>query len=134
MFKVYATDGAGNLAITIFNNRYAYDGLKLEEEYLLYGKVGGNFVMREMNSPLILEAGGDLTMQPVYPLTEGLTSKMVITNQKEALSMVTGGAYEPLPKEILEQYQLCSFNFALQNIHFPVDRFSLGLAPQAAGV
>lgn len=53
---------------------------------------------------------------------------MVITNQKEALSMVTGGAYEPLPKEILEQYQLCSFNFALQNIHFPVDRFSLGLA------
>lgn len=128
LFKVYATDGAGNLAITIFNNRYAYDGLKLEEEYLLYGKVGGNFVMREMNSPLILEAGGDLTMQPVYPLTEGLTSKMVITNQKEALSMVTGGAYEPLPKEILEQYQLCSFNFALQNIHFPVDWFSLGLA------
>lgn len=128
LFKVYAADGSANLVITIFNNRYAYEGLKLEQEYLLYGKVGGNFVMREMNSPLVLQAADDLTMQPVYPLTEGLTSKMVITNQREALGMATGGAHEPLPKYILEKYRLCSFNYALQMIHFPKDSYALGLA------
>ena len=119
LYKVFVTDGGADLAITIFNNKYGYQALKLEQEYYFYGKIGGNFVRREMNAPMVLPAGEPITMQPVYPLTEGLTSKMVITNQKEALRLVQQRPLEFLPRDLIETYDLCSWAEALQLIHFP---------------
>lgn len=128
LYKVFVTDGISDMVITIYNNKYAYMGLELDHDYLFYGKISGNFVRKEMNSPLVLPPEGQLTMQPIYPLTEGLTSKMIITNQKEALSYATKEAWEPLPKWILEQYHLCGWNYAMQQIHFPKNKFECAIA------
>ena len=41
LFKVYVTDGEGQLTVTIFNNIYAYQALELEHTYCFYGKITG---------------------------------------------------------------------------------------------
>lgn len=128
LYKAYVTDGVANLMVTIFNNKYAYMALELDKEYLFYGKISGNSLRREMSNPQIFSSDQGLTMQPVYPLTEGLTNKMVVTNQKEALRLFSNAALELLPKSILEEYQLSSFSYAMQQIHFPQDEYTLSLA------
>lgn len=128
LFKVFVTDGVADLVVTIFNNKYAYMALELDKTYLLHGKIGGNSLRREMSSPLVIADDQELTMRPVYRLTEGLTNKMITTNQEEAISIATVEAFEPLPRFILEKYELCGWNYAIQRIHFPPNGHELELA------
>ena len=116
--KVRATDFGGELYITFFNAKYSVEALELNKEYIFYGEISkkrnGN---AEMNTPLVFspEEGGFL---PRYPLTEGLSSKMISTQMKEALSAASG-VEDVLSTEIREKYGLCSKEYALRNIHFP---------------
>ena len=81
LYKVIATDDSGNnITITLYNNRFAYEALELEEEYLFSGKVNGNMVRREMNTPLFIRADSQNVLKPVYRLTEGITSNIISAN------------------------------------------------------
>ena len=60
-------------------------------------------------------------LQPVYSLTEGLSQNLVRQAMHNALSAFDDKIYEPMPKEIMSEFSLCSYNFALENIHFPKD-------------
>lgn len=73
----------------------------------------------------VQQAGG---LIPVYPLTQGLSSKMISANIAQALQMADRKIPDPLPAFLRQQYQLCHLHFALQNIHFPADRESAQLA------
>lgn len=54
VFKVWAVDPDGTeLLLTFFNSKFTVDKLRVEEEYVFYGKVTGSLLRREMNSPLI---------------------------------------------------------------------------------
>lgn len=128
IFKVLATDGESNFTITIFNNKYMYDMLRLEKEYIFYGKMQGNLVRKEMVSPIYIEADREITMQPVYRLTEGLNSKMIAENVQEALNRSLDELVDPLPSDLRQENQLCGLHYALQNIHFPKDSFALEIA------
>lgn len=75
LFKVYVTDGEGQLTVTIFNNIYAYQALELEHTYCFYGKITGGLLRREMNSPQVLDPDRESAIRPVYPLTQGLTTR-----------------------------------------------------------
>lgn len=128
IFKVFVTDGEMQLAITIFNSKYVYDKLQLENEYIFYGKVTGNSHRKEMLTPQFTNYGQDLTMQPIYSLTEGLSNKMVSDNVKIALDLFKDNLTEPLPNYIVEQNELCDNRFAIEQIHFPKDDIALDIA------
>ena len=85
VYKVQIADASGSATITFFNGKYTVDALKLDQEYLFYGKVSGTFLRRELSSPLVipLEEGGKLF--PIYPLTAGLSSRMISSTSLEAL-------------------------------------------------
>ena len=61
------------------------------------------------------------TLQPVYPLTAGLTNNMVTKAMKQALDEIVL-AREFLPKELRLHYRLAEYNYALRGIHFPIDK------------
>ncbi|MDY4190591.1 MAG: ATP-dependent DNA helicase RecG [Oscillospiraceae bacterium] len=119
LFKVLVTDGSADLYLTFFNARYTVSALKTEEEYLFYGRMGGKFTRREMASPLVISPEGEEAFSPVYPLTEGLTSRSVGANIRQALSLLEGRIPETLPPALRERFGLCGLEEALRCVHLP---------------
>ena len=119
LYKLLATDGADDLKITVFNSQYLFDSLKIGEKYIFYGKVGGNLLTKEMSSPLILSALSEEKIQPVYPLTAGLTQNILRNCLKNALSLISEDEVEILPKDVLDRVGLMPEQEALKLIHFP---------------
>ncbi len=60
------------------------------------------------------------SMQPVYPLTEGVSNKLLIRLIGQALDGVDLSR-EFLPDPVRRKYKLAEYNFALRQIHFPKD-------------
>ena len=122
--KVRATDMERDLLITFFNGKYTVDALEIGEEYIFYGDFTRRMTGGEMNSPVVIktEESGFL---PQYPLTEGLSSKMVSAQMKTALENCGNLIKETLSTDIMEKYDLCSKAEAIRNIHFPSDEKAL---------
>lgn len=128
IYKAVLTDDESDITIIIYNSEFAFNKLAEGEEYILYGKVTGNLIRKEISSPIILSADIPDKIQPVYSLTEGLTQSLVRTTVQNALKYLDGEIYETIPKEIAAARGLCSLNFALENIHYPKDFLSLSIA------
>lgn len=60
-------------------------------------------------------------MQPVYPLTAGLSNHTVMKAVKQALENLPLER-EILPEHIRMKYHLAEYNYALRGIHFPEDK------------
>lgn len=119
IYKAILTDFESDITIVIYNSEYLFNKLVEGESYLLNGKVTGNFVRKEISSPIILPETIEEKIQPVYSLTDGLTQSLLQVTVKNALKVFDDNFYEPLPKWILNKYQLCTLQYAMKNIHFP---------------
>lgn len=117
--KAAATDGTDDILVVVYNNIYGFQALKEGETYYMYGKVTGNFLRKEITSPVYISAAEKVLIQPVYPLTQGLSVNMVRTNMRQAIQLMKNDPFETLPQEILDRYELCPLMYALENIHFP---------------
>ena len=129
LYKFTAADDSGEMQVTLFNNRYAAQKIRAGETYLFYGMLTANFLRREMASPQIEPAEDGERIRPVYPQTEGLSSRVIAGAVANALDRL-GGALEedPLPEGLREEYGLCPRAFALRSIHFPPDHAALAEA------
>ena len=121
IYKAVLTDFESDITITIYNSEFMFNKLIEGESYLLYGRITGNFLRKEIASPTILSESVEEKIQPVYALTEGLSLSLVQNAMKNALKVLDEFIYEPMPKHILSEYNLCSLHYALKNIHFPKD-------------
>lgn len=128
LFKVIVTDGVSDMAVTFFNAGYTVDALEAGAEYVFYGKVGGRLTRREMSAPMVLRYDPAQRFLPVYPLTAGLSSRMIAGNAAQALELIRDEVTDPLPAPFRARFQLCHSIFALQNIHRPTDENALEVA------
>lgn len=119
MFRVIVTDGESQLVLVFYNTPYTWQAMKPGEEYLLYGKITGGFLRREMHTPQVQRAEGAMLLQPVYPQTTGLTSAMIRTNVQRALQYLDREQIETLPAALRSGYGLMSLPDALRKIHRP---------------
>ncbi len=119
VYKIMVTDGENDLTVTIFNSKYMAQALEIDREYVFHGKMSGNFLRKEMTAPIFVPYREKMEMQPIYPLTEGLTNKMVQNTMESALQLMAESDYDPLPADLIEACDLCSFSYAIQQIHFP---------------
>lgn len=119
LYKTEITDGSGIMGITIFNSKFAAEKLTVGEEYLFFGKVTGNLYRKEMNSPEIEPAEGADRIRPIYPQTQGLTSKVIERLIKTALNACRDELQDPIPLWLREKYCLMGLADAIENIHFP---------------
>ncbi|MBQ9899309.1 MAG: ATP-dependent DNA helicase RecG [Ruminococcus sp.] len=122
--KAAATDGIDDILIVVYNNVYGFQALKEGGTYYMYGKVTGNFLRREISSPVYIGAEERVLIQPIYRLTQGLSVNMIRTNMRQALNMMKAEPFETLPQDIMQRYDLPPLMWALENIHFPADEMS----------
>ncbi len=129
LYQFTVHDGENEIAITLFNNRFAAEKIRLRKPFLFYGTVSGNFLRREMTSPQIEPADGGGKIRPLYPLTAGLSSRMVETAVRAAMQQAEPTLWEdPLPTALRQQYNLISRREAWETIHFPTDMATVAKA------
>ena len=105
------------LYITLFNNKYLAEKLRVGEEYIFYGRVDGGFSVKQMASPDI-EPLQNAAIRPVYRATEGMPSRMTAALVQSALKFA-GSIPETLPPALIDEFELMPRGDALKNIHFP---------------
>ncbi len=118
IYKVHAMDSKKNpFSLIFFNDIYSFRALNIEQTYLFFGKIDGDALSRKIINPKII-SDSQAGLIPIYPLTAGLTSKMISSNIKQAIKLVDKNQ-DNLPKNLTDKYKLNSFKTAIQNIHFP---------------
>ena len=113
--KLTVTDGTGNIFITWFNHDWLFKDFDLNAEYTYFGKPAVSGGRLCVSNPVIVK---DNKIEPVYPLTAGLTQNVFRAVMENCVPYANLAA-ESLPSEIREQHTLCGIEYALSNIHFP---------------
>ncbi len=122
LYKFIAEDTSGKMQVTLFNQKYLAERLRYDREYLFYGKLSGDYFIRQMSSPEIQEVGF-CGIEPIYPASKTLSSKTLERLIKTALQEVS--LDETLNTEVRQSNFLCDINTAIRNIHFPMSKEGL---------
>ncbi len=137
-----AKDSSGEIQLIWFNMHYIKKNLKVGETYLISGKIGTSgqetaiIVPRmEKNKVKNLHMG---RIVPVYPQTEGISSRWLRTRINDVLAEIESGSLgedikEFLPQELIEKYNHINLKKALKNIHFPKNQDMLNKARARIG-
>lgn len=128
IYKSGISDGEEIMELTIFNNKYAAEALKEGEEYVFFGKVGGNLYKREMTNPAFASSEGGDRIRPIYSSTQSLSTKIIEKTVRTAIDALKDSIQETLTDSIRLKYQLSSLVFAIENIHFPQSEKNLEVA------
>lgn len=119
VYKALLTDGESEITAVFFNTKFTFDKLELYKEYLFYGKISGDLMNLQVNTPLFLPV--DKTgLFAKYPLTAGLSRDIVSKNIATALEIIK--VEERLPESVIKKYSLLSADEAIRKIHFPKSR------------
>ncbi len=121
--KLRVSDGTGVVDITWFNQDWIAKNFDVSGEYYFYGRITVKNYKLEMSNPIYEKVGEDKfanRIVPVYPLTLGLTQKIMQSTVSECMAAV-GELEETLPDFVREKYTLCGIDYAVCNIHFPQD-------------
>ena len=114
--KILAADEDGEMfEIIYFNNVYIYSKLCVGNFYIFYGRFEKKPNGVSLLAPEILQSMGFI---PKYSLTKGLTTNILQSNLKQALSYVKDCCYI-LPKDLVLKYNFPDLKTALLAIHFP---------------
>jgi len=118
LYKITVADDSGSMTLIFYNAKFTVDALEYDVPYLFYGRVEGNLLRRTMNAPQVYPARADRPYLPVYPLTQGLSAKVLTGLVEQALSQ-NPQLPEVLPKPIRERYGLDGIMEAIRGIHLP---------------
>jgi len=127
--KAVIKDETGIIYAIWYNQDYVARLLKRGEEVILSGKVEWNFEKQIKVEDFELLTGKQDSLflnriVPFYPLTEGLSQRLMRQIIKRNLEEKSIYLQDSLPREIKERYSFIPFREAICNIHFPED-FSL---------
>ncbi len=122
-----ASDGTGSCRMVWFNAPYLRSKFRKGETYVFSGilRIKGNFRVMEMPeyfTHLAYQKKRE-TLQPVYPLTAGLTNHAVEKAVEEAFSSLE--LTDDLPEEAREEYGLMPLSRALHTVHRPREKEEL---------
>ncbi len=121
----------GEIKVIWFNQSFLVNLLKPGDEWLVAGKVAWDFKNRaKIFNPTQIEK--DPIILPVYPETEGLTSKFLRKIIKPVLA-TNDIVDDYLPPRIIESEKLIDLANAIKQIHFPSSSTSLEKAKERLG-
>lgn len=123
ILSVQAEDEQGSrIALTWFNMPFLKTALKKGTRYIFYGKIikkGNGYAMEQphMYTPAAYsELKGSL--QPIYPLTKGLSGKNISKAVKNAFSVITD-INDCFSESFKSKHGLIEYKKALYDMHFP---------------
>ena len=135
--------GAERIGVVWYNMPYLRSTILPGREYVMRGMVKFRGKNPVLNQPAVYAPEEyeekRKTLQPVYPLTAGLTENMfrkalrqifdALDHPEDALHDTAAAlTAEYLPDDIRKRYELSSFSYALRAIHFPEDDHSMRMA------
>lgn len=125
------SDDTGTIKAIWFNQGFLAKSFPPETEVLVSGNLEFKNNDLALRSPAIESADSDnkntARIVPVYPETEGITSKQLRGLVMQVLELA-GQIEDPLPAEIKSQAQLIDLPKAIAQIHFPDDQTQLAAA------
>ncbi|MBN1249761.1 MAG: ATP-dependent DNA helicase RecG, partial [Anaerolineae bacterium] len=123
LFRAIVSDATGTLEVSWFGRRGLEGRIRTGMQILLSGKVDEYLGRLTMNSPEWEMVGrSDVTsarIQPIYPLTEGLTQRWMRSTMRRVLGAWAGRVPEVLPEELRGEHGLLPVSRALWGIHSP---------------
>jgi ATP-dependent DNA helicase RecG len=118
-------DDSGTIKVIWFNRPYLTNTLKKNDSIFLSGKTAAKAKSFYLSSPAYEKISGKTDpihtgrLVPVYPETEGLSSRWLRYILQPLLLRLKDVLEDPLPEEIKKEHQLFPFNRAVWQIHFP---------------
>lgn len=124
--SIYIKDITGTLRVIWFRMPFLRNTLRSGGVITLRGRIVNRKGIQVMEHPEIFYPSASYaekqdTLQPVYPLTTGITNHAIIKAMKQAL-LYLELEQEFLPGDIRLKYQLAEYNYAVRGIHFPLDK------------
>lgn len=152
LLKFRAFDDSGTCEVAFFNQDYLADSFPIGAVFRFFGRVertGRGFSLTNPAFEPYTDGSALPPLFPVYPLTEGLSNKLISGLIRQAMPAIAR-MEDPLPEDIREREGLCTLAFALRTVHCPPDfqslhtaktrlafdeffRFALGLGMQGGG-
>ena len=118
----------GSIRVCYFNAPFMKDAIHPGEMTILRGRISRKHGILQIDQPKIFTPDEYMAlmgqMQPIYPLTKGLSNAAITKAVKSAFAT---DAYlkidqnDLIPGKIRERYGLCSKSEAVRNLHFPMD-------------
>lgn len=126
--SITVKDASGTMRITWFNSPFLRNVLHRGDSYVFVGTVKIKNGMRVMEMPEYYKqnvyANMRQEMQPIYPLTQGLSNKTIqkaIMSTRELICQME----DYIPESILRENSLMELSEAYENIHFPMNEVLL---------
>ena len=123
MVRATINDGTGAVQATWFNQPWLTEKLHAGMQVVISGKVEQFLGRPVFNSPqwepLEIEPLRTRRIVPVYPLTEGLTSKKMRDTMRTAVTQWAPRIPDPLPINVSQRQNLYSLPQAVAKTHFP---------------
>ena len=118
LYKCRFSDGESVINVTIFNNKYLAQALRVYEDYVLFGKIEKTFTAASMSSPKIEKLDTGIRIHPIYSASGKLTSNAIAKVIRTALDSLDE-IPETLSDDIRKKYDLITLDEAIRLIHFP---------------
>lgn len=118
-------DATGSIFVTFYGQAYMKNNFSVGERFLMYGKVKRQYGKVEMDSPEYQKVtdpnkiGEVAKITPIYPATQKLSQKVIRGLILQSLEAVEEEIVDPIPENILKQYDLMPKGEAIHQIHFP---------------
>lgn len=126
-------DSSGTMHLTWFNMPFLQRTLRGGYYYIFRGKVIRKNGVLVMEQPGIYQREDYYrllkVLQPVYPLTQGVTNAAISKAVKQVFSELEL-AKDYIPRRLAKEYQLMDRTKAIKEVHFPGDRERMSKARQ----
>ncbi len=130
--KFRAYDDSASCEITFFNQEFLKNTFIPGTTFRFYGRVEKKAGRYTMTSPAFDSWSVETelpSLVPLYPLTEGLSQKQLTKDMRSAMVLFdTESADDMLPEDIRRRNSLCSYAYAVKNIHMPSSFSALAAA------
>lgn len=126
--KLRAFDESGALEIVFFNSPFVKQVFTVGATFRFYGKLTHNKGRLQMTNPKYepyLSTHPLLDFYPVYPLTQGLSSKVIGGLIRQAFDVLGASIEDYLPEDVRISGGFPTLSYAIENAHFPKDENSL---------
>ena len=120
--KLRAFDESGSVEIVFFNSPFVKDVFTVGSIFRFWGKVTLQKNKLQMTNPKYEPYVEGLPLPdfvPIYPLTDGLSSKQIDKLIKSAINDVLPQIIDPIPDNIRLDNSLPTLVYSIKNAHFP---------------
>ena len=129
--KFRAFDKYGSVEIIFYNCPFVDNVFHIGSEFRFYGKISYNRKNLQMINPKYEPFVEGIPLPdyvPIYPLTQGISSKQIDKLIQSLLDEILPQIIDPLPEEIRLENNLSTLSYAIKNAHSPDNSEALSIA------